>query len=149
MFMCRSGRSCDKKRPPLTPNHEHCIGTLRVGPWLSPRASSHCPRHNLGYHAMKEGSSATPEGWQQTMAIFIAPLKLSRERDWWFSSRHPPRGFTGHTVFGLRTAHVSRLLLRPLGHLPGTHVVSPPSTSRCSEAWPCMTEALVRDVLVP
>ena len=117
----RSGRSCNKKRPPLKPNHEHCIGTLRVGPWLSPRASSHCPRHNLGYHAMKEGSSATPEGWQQTMAMLIAPLKtLSRTwlavfletstagfyRAHRFQPQHGPYveatveaigGFTGHT----------------------------------------------------
>ena len=43
------------------------------------------------------------------------------------------RGVLPGTPFvGLKTAHVSRLLLTPVGDPPGTHVVSPPSTSRCS-----------------
>ena len=56
----RSGRSCSKKRLPLNSQHEKCLAVLRLGPWVPPRESSHCPRNILGYHAMRGGSTATP-----------------------------------------------------------------------------------------
>ena len=145
----RSGRSCNKKRPPLTPNHEHCIGTLRVGPWLSPRASSHCPRHILGYNAIKEGSSATPEGWQQTMAIYISPLKpLARTWLVVFLETSTAGFYRAHR-FRPQNGACVEAIVDAIGGFTGHTCCEPPSTSRRSEAWPCMAETLVRNVLAP
>ena len=122
-LLCRSGRSCSKKRLPLKPQHEKCLGALRLGPWVPPRESSHCPRNILGYHAMRGGSTATqrPKDGNKQCPFSSPHENPIREHDSWFYSRHPPRGFTGRTALDLKTAHVLRPILKTQGVLPGTH----------------------------
>ena len=102
MTMCRSGRSCSKKRLPLKPQHGKMPRGAPSGPMGATPSKFSLPTEHprIPRHERRLNCNATPEGWQQTMSVFIAPLKPHTRARFVVLFETSPAGFYREDGFG-------------------------------------------------